>query len=98
MQNSVMKKVVADDKPFTEAESHFIDAKFYLANIVLKKLQLVISSSSYKCPMGKNAILTNENEGDHESIKNNIIKESKEKLLHVLYYAPKPRKSEYMVL
>ncbi|XP_057775222.1 uncharacterized protein LOC130994205 [Salvia miltiorrhiza] len=29
-QNGVVRKVVGDHKPFTEAESHFADAKFYL--------------------------------------------------------------------
>nr|XP_027083559.1 uncharacterized protein LOC113705849 [Coffea arabica] len=29
-RDGIVKKVVADDKPFTEAETHFADAKFYL--------------------------------------------------------------------
>ncbi|KAL0294648.1 UNVERIFIED_CONTAM: hypothetical protein Sradi_6875300 [Sesamum radiatum] len=30
--NSTMKKVLGDIKPFTEAESHFADAKYYINN------------------------------------------------------------------
>ena len=37
-RNGVVKKVAADNKPFTEAESHFADAKFYLASIVVKEI------------------------------------------------------------
>ncbi|KAL0454264.1 UNVERIFIED_CONTAM: hypothetical protein Slati_0765600 [Sesamum latifolium] len=29
-RDDIVKKVLADDKPFTEAESHFADAKYYL--------------------------------------------------------------------
>ncbi|XP_070023418.1 uncharacterized protein [Nicotiana sylvestris] len=35
----VEKTVVADDEPFTEAESHFADAKFYLKNRIVKELK-----------------------------------------------------------
>ncbi|XP_070040997.1 uncharacterized protein [Nicotiana tomentosiformis] len=38
-EGEVEKKIVADDKPFTEAESHFADAKFYLKNRIVKKLK-----------------------------------------------------------
>ena len=31
-EGEVKKKIVADDEPFTEAESHFADVKFYLKN------------------------------------------------------------------
>ncbi|GFZ19588.1 hypothetical protein Acr_28g0002930 [Actinidia rufa] len=46
--NGVVKKIVANDKPFNEAESYFADDKFYMANIIVKELQLVVSSSTYK--------------------------------------------------
>ncbi|XP_070006610.1 uncharacterized protein [Nicotiana sylvestris] len=38
-KGEVEKTVVADDEPFTEAESHFADAKFYLKNRVMKELK-----------------------------------------------------------
>ncbi|XP_070036194.1 uncharacterized protein [Nicotiana tomentosiformis] len=41
MQSSeVEKKIIADDEPFTEAESHFADAKFYLKNRIVKELKV----------------------------------------------------------
>ncbi|KAI3453509.1 hypothetical protein Pfo_010172 [Paulownia fortunei] len=36
-RDGVVKRVLGDDKPFTEAESHFADAKYYLED--LKKLK-----------------------------------------------------------
>ncbi|XP_070025641.1 uncharacterized protein [Nicotiana sylvestris] len=38
-KGEVEKKIVADDEPFTEAESHFADAKFYLKNRIVKELK-----------------------------------------------------------
>ncbi|XP_070040883.1 uncharacterized protein [Nicotiana tomentosiformis] len=38
-EGEIEKKIVADDEPFTEAESHFADAKFYLKNRIVKKLK-----------------------------------------------------------
>ncbi|KAL0302645.1 UNVERIFIED_CONTAM: hypothetical protein Sangu_3087800 [Sesamum angustifolium] len=29
-RNGIVKKVLGDNKPFTEAESHFVDAKYYI--------------------------------------------------------------------
>ncbi|XP_070026114.1 uncharacterized protein [Nicotiana sylvestris] len=39
-EGEVEKTVVADDEPFTEAESHFADAKFYLKNRIVKELKV----------------------------------------------------------
>lgn len=38
-ESKVEKTVVADDEPFTEVESHFVDAKFYLKNRIVKELK-----------------------------------------------------------
>ncbi|XP_070013905.1 uncharacterized protein [Nicotiana sylvestris] len=38
VEGEVEKKIVADDEPFTEAESHFADANFYLKNRIVKEL------------------------------------------------------------
>ncbi|XP_070050052.1 uncharacterized protein [Nicotiana tomentosiformis] len=38
-EGEVEKKIIADDEPFTEAESHFADAKFYLKNRIVKELK-----------------------------------------------------------
>ena len=45
-QDGQVKKIVADDKPFTVAESHFTDAKFYLKDDTIKETQVVASPSS----------------------------------------------------
>ncbi|KAL0410878.1 UNVERIFIED_CONTAM: hypothetical protein Slati_3677500 [Sesamum latifolium] len=36
-RDDIVKKVLADDKPFTEAESHFADAKYYLGSMKAKQ-------------------------------------------------------------
>ncbi|XP_070011076.1 uncharacterized protein [Nicotiana sylvestris] len=38
-EGKVEKKIVADDEPFTEAESHFADTKFYLKNRIVKEIK-----------------------------------------------------------
>ncbi|KAL0367221.1 UNVERIFIED_CONTAM: hypothetical protein Sradi_3612200 [Sesamum radiatum] len=53
-RDGVVKKVLADDKPFTEAESHFADAKYYLGNIKAKQ----------DSPAGKSKQQTSQDEGN----------------------------------
>ncbi|XP_070056825.1 uncharacterized protein [Nicotiana tomentosiformis] len=38
-EGEVEKKIVSDDDPFTDAGSHFADAKFYLKNRIVKELK-----------------------------------------------------------
>ena len=45
-QDGQVKKIVADDKPFTIAESHFVNAKFYLEDDTVEETQVVASPSS----------------------------------------------------
>ena len=45
-QDGQVKKIVVDHKPFTAAESHFVDAKFYLEDDTLKEAQVIVSPSS----------------------------------------------------
>ena len=45
-QDGQVKKIVVDHKPFTIAESHFVDAKFYLEDDTLKEAQVIVSPSS----------------------------------------------------
>ncbi|XP_059288127.1 uncharacterized protein LOC132041429 [Lycium ferocissimum] len=40
LEGSVKKKIVVDDKLFTEAESHFVDAKFYLKNYIMREVKV----------------------------------------------------------
>ncbi|XP_070015817.1 uncharacterized protein [Nicotiana sylvestris] len=39
-EGEVEKKILAGDEPFTEAESHFADAKFYLKNRIVKEIKV----------------------------------------------------------
>ena len=45
-QDGQVKKIVADHKPFTIAESHFGNAKFYLEDDTLEEAQVVASPSN----------------------------------------------------
>ena len=45
-QDGQVKKIVADHKPFTIAESHFAHTKFYLEDDMLEEAQVIVSPSS----------------------------------------------------
>ena len=45
-QDGKVKKIVADHKPFSVAESHFADAKFYLEDDTQEEAQVIVSPSS----------------------------------------------------
>ncbi|XP_070049155.1 uncharacterized protein [Nicotiana tomentosiformis] len=36
-EGEIEKKIIVDDEPFTEAESHFVDVKFYSKNYIVKE-------------------------------------------------------------
>lgn len=36
LEGGIERKIVADDNPFTEVETHFADAKFYMRSYVVK--------------------------------------------------------------
>ena len=44
-QDGKIKRVMADDKPFIEAESFFTDAKFYLKDDTLNRIQAITPPS-----------------------------------------------------
>ncbi|XP_027182068.1 uncharacterized protein LOC113780468 [Coffea eugenioides] len=48
-RDGIVKKVVADDKPFIEAEAHFADAKFYLQNEPKRKESYIPRSKREEC-------------------------------------------------
>lgn len=106
-RNGIVKKDVTDDKPFTEAESYFADAKFYLANIVVKELQHVVSSSTCKSQkdnevqIGEDLAPTNKKKEANKSKKILIDDEEKKtisKAPPILWYVPKLKKSEDQAL
>ncbi|XP_059289059.1 uncharacterized protein LOC132042550 [Lycium ferocissimum] len=102
LEGSIKKKIVADDKPFTEAESHFVDAKFYLKNYIVREVKVddIATTKSDKVAT-KRADETIEKAGvdaevPHPSMnKGNIVSlKKKKKTTPVLCYVPKMKKEE----
>ncbi|XP_060200095.1 uncharacterized protein LOC132628316 [Lycium barbarum] len=101
LEGSVEKKIVADDKPFTEAESHFVDAKFYLKNYMVREVKVddIATTKSDKIAteradetigkveVGAEVSHSNPNKGNIVSLKN-------KKTTPVLCYVPKLKKKE----
>lgn len=89
--------MVADDKLFSEAESHFVDAKFYLANMVLAELSSA-SSLSYKhseannLQISKTNVLTKAKEENNQGGKHHVDGASKKNGTLLLRYVPKVNK------
>nr|XP_009773113.1 PREDICTED: uncharacterized protein LOC104223382 [Nicotiana sylvestris] len=89
--------IVADDKPFTEAESYFADAKFYLKNYVSKEVKVddvILTKSVAKkvdATTSKQNITVEKDQVLHDRNKMNEASSSK-KVTHVLRYVPKARK------
>ena len=103
-RNGVVKKVAADNKPFTEAESHFADAKFYLASIVVKEVPPTVSSSScklqidFKSQEDGDIILDKLKKGECQNEERRSEDKHKEKGAPVLRYVPKVKKEEDLAL
>ncbi|XP_070030061.1 uncharacterized protein LOC142166988 [Nicotiana tabacum] len=98
-EDGVGKKIVVDDKPFTEAKSYFADTKFYLKNYVSKvgKVDDVILTKSVAkrvdVTTSKENITVEKDQVLHDRNKMNKASSSK-KVTHVLRYVPKARKVE----
>ncbi|XP_060194933.1 uncharacterized protein LOC132624123 [Lycium barbarum] len=102
LEGSVEKKIVADDKPFTEAESHFVDAKFYLKNYTVREVKVddIATTKSDKIAteradeiigkvkVGAEVSHSSPNKGNTVSLK------KKKKTTPVLCYVPKLKKKE----
>ncbi|KAL0455334.1 UNVERIFIED_CONTAM: hypothetical protein Slati_0872600 [Sesamum latifolium] len=63
-RNGIVKKVLGDSKPFTEAESHFADAKYYIEGA--KKEKSLKQPS--KPPLKGFVPSTQEEQGGHEAL------------------------------
>ncbi|KAH0707302.1 hypothetical protein KY290_010337 [Solanum tuberosum] len=100
LEGGTERKIVADDNPFTEVETHFADAKFYLKSYVVKgaKSNDVKSIKSDKIT-GKRI------DAAVEKVKNDTkepcpilnegkIMSSKKKVTSGLHYVPKVKKEE----
>lgn len=100
LEGGIERKIVADDNPFTEVETHFVDAKFYLTSYVVKGIQFNdvksikiddIISKRIDAAIEKVKIDTKDfypilNEGK--------IMSSKKKLTSRLCYVPKAKKEQ----
>ncbi|XP_027169522.1 uncharacterized protein LOC113769256 [Coffea eugenioides] len=69
----IVKKVVADDKPFTEAEAHFADAKFYLQKEAKRKESVKEESQDLKVPILQYIPRSKREEGQSSFIRNDTL-------------------------
>ncbi|XP_070032500.1 uncharacterized protein [Nicotiana tomentosiformis] len=98
-EDGVEKEIVVDGKPFTEAESYFANAKFYLKNYVSKEVKvddvMLTKSVAKKVDVttGKAKITVEKDQVLYD--RNKIYKaSSSKKVTHVLRYVPKAMKVE----
>ncbi|XP_070019346.1 uncharacterized protein [Nicotiana sylvestris] len=102
-EGKVEKTIVVDDEPFTEAESHFVDAKFYLRNRIVKELKAddgmkrknnEPSTKREEVTTGEAKAVTKEVQPNaNKSYRGNIASYGK-KVSHALQYVPKRKKDE----
>nr|XP_027067484.1 uncharacterized protein LOC113693104 [Coffea arabica] len=71
--NGIVKKVTADDKPFTEAETHFADAKFYLHKEAKRKESVREESQDFKVPILRYTPRSKREEGQSSFIRNDTL-------------------------
>ncbi|XP_049394584.1 uncharacterized protein LOC125858841 [Solanum stenotomum] len=86
LEDGIERKIVADDNPFTEVETHFADAKFYLKNYVVKGTKSndvkstksdkitskIIDTAVEKIKVDTKVLCPNLNEGKTMSSKKNL--------------------------
>nr|XP_027062834.1 uncharacterized protein LOC113689232 [Coffea arabica] len=72
-RDGIVKKVTADDKPFTEAETHFADAKFYLHKEAKKKESIREESQDSKVPILRYTPRSKREEGQSSFIRNDTL-------------------------
>ncbi|KAL0462266.1 UNVERIFIED_CONTAM: hypothetical protein Slati_0114200 [Sesamum latifolium] len=65
-RNGIVKKVLGDSKPFTEVESHFAYAKYYIEGA--KKEKEISLKQPSKPPLKGFVPLTQEEEGGHDAL------------------------------
>ncbi|XP_071904292.1 uncharacterized protein [Coffea arabica] len=72
-RDGIVKKVTADDKPFTEAETHFADAKFYLHKEAKRKESVREESQDSKVPILRYTPRSKREEGQSSFIRNDTL-------------------------
>nr|XP_027102928.1 uncharacterized protein LOC113724201 [Coffea arabica] len=72
-RDGIVKKVIADNKPFTEAETHFVDAKFYLHKEAKRKESVREESQDSKVPIWRYTPRSKREEGQSSFIRNDTL-------------------------
>ncbi|XP_071923150.1 uncharacterized protein [Coffea arabica] len=72
-RDGIVKKVAANDKPFTEIETHFTDVKFYLKKEAKKKESAREEGQDSKVPILRYIPRSKKEEGQSSFIRNNIL-------------------------
>nr|XP_016466442.1 PREDICTED: uncharacterized protein LOC107789180 [Nicotiana tabacum] len=77
-KDGVEKKIVADVKPFAEAEAYFADAKFYLKNHIIKgvKVDDITKAKGKKiAPLFRYVLKVKKDEGESSSLQKGALRE-----------------------
>ncbi|KAH0651762.1 hypothetical protein KY284_031674 [Solanum tuberosum] len=100
-EDGVAKRIIADDNPFTEAEAHFADAKFYLKKYSIKVDDIAsgdvgLLNNMAKVAVGKAKVANKEDSklGNPNKMPNVIDAFSSKKVTPILRYVPKAKKDK----
>ncbi|KAH0636032.1 hypothetical protein KY290_036427 [Solanum tuberosum] len=100
-EDGVAKSIIADDNPFTEAEAHFADAKFYLKKYSIKVDAIAsgdvgLLNNMAKVAVGKAKVPNKEDSklGNPNKMPNLIGAFSSKKVTPILRYVPKAKEDK----
>ncbi|KAH0746046.1 hypothetical protein KY285_007703 [Solanum tuberosum] len=100
-EDGVVKRIIVDDNPFTEAEAHFADAKFYLKKYSTKVDNIAsrdvgILNKMAKVAVGKVKVTNKEDPklGNPNKMPNVIGAFSSKKVTPILCYVPKAKEDK----
>ncbi|KAH0665732.1 hypothetical protein KY285_026938 [Solanum tuberosum] len=100
-EDGVAKSIIADDNPFTEAEAHFADAKFYLKKYSIKVDAIAsgdvgLLNNMAKVAVGKAKVANKEDSklGNPNKMPNVIGAFSSKKVTPILRYVPKAKEDK----
>ncbi|KAH0727913.1 hypothetical protein KY290_003618 [Solanum tuberosum] len=100
-EDGVAKRIIADDNPFTEAEAHFADAKFYLKKYSIKVDAIAsgdvgLLNNMSKVAVGKAKVSNKEDSklGNPNKMPNVIGAFSSKKVTPILRYVPKAKEDK----
>ncbi|KAH0720373.1 hypothetical protein KY285_005175 [Solanum tuberosum] len=100
-EDGVAKSIIADDNPFTEAEAHFADAKFYLKKYSIKVDAIAsgdvrLLNNMAKVAVGKAKVANKKDSklGNLNKMPNVIGAFSSKKVTPILRYVPKAKEDK----